>query len=658
MVSLFTSFWSKLSFRTKILFPSIIAYITLALFSLYLIYTDREVQKSRSFESFTVALDSINDVIGGRYIGRYTTIQAIALDATLMQLNNSARIMDLLEKYRAATQSELILFVDRSGKYIASSTKLSTGVQANLNLLRGKIYSDRDWFKNVIKGNFTQDITNGLIGTYSNDFQVDPLASEIYGKDKITLAFSAPVKDRAGNILGVITTRTSASWMENELKNAFNSLKKSGAHFPKILIVNGKGTTIVDLNNSTMDKENNYKRDMEVILKQNLLIEGFEPSKFLSVGRIGEGVFPLGKEKKDMIVSYSPINSNKFLRSLNWSIMTMDPAEDVFSDLNRLSYISVFIIIFLLCFSIIFVLKFTGTLTKSFNILSDKLKKSSSESENTSKKLKTSFTHVADTVREQTKSITETNQIMGTLTGMISQTTSNANECSNISNHVKNEITEGNLIMERLANAVSEIRETNKELEQISEMINQINTKTNVINEIVMKTELLSLNASIEAARAGVQGKGFAVVAEEVGQLAKTSGKTASEIRHLIEGGKHQVNEIIAATKNRLEVGQSASDVAQKIFVEIANEITELQSRTDNIKEATKEQKIGISQVASAMTQIDKSTEKNTVETQKAQNASEQVHKQSEELFQIMTAIQVLVYGAKNELINLEEKGK
>ncbi len=658
MFYLFTKIWRMLSFRAKILFPSIVAYITLALFSLFLIYKDKEVQKERAFDSYSVAVDSINNIVGGRYIGRYTTIQAIALDSTLQQINNPTQISNLLEKYRKSTQSELILYVDRNGKYIASSTELSDGTKANINLIRGINFSNRDWFKNVVKGNFTEDITNGLIGTYSNDFQIDPLASELYGKDKVTLAFTAAVKDRFGNLIGIVTTRTSAKWLENELKGTFRSLEKSGAHFPEIILVNSKGIIIVDYNIKTFDKDNNYNRNMDVILKQNLLSEKFEPVKHILEGKSGDGEYYFERNKTKMLVSYSPLNSNRFLRSLNWGIITMDPADDVFMKINNIALISYIIISVLLLFSIIIVLKFTASLTKNFNYLTDKLRKSSVQSEETSQNLKKSFTLVAETVQNQTKSINDTNQIMRALTGMISQTTDNANECSNISNVVKSEISEGNMIMEKLAKAVAEIRETNNELMQISEMIDQISTKTNVINEIVSKTELLSLNASIEAARAGEQGKGFAVVAEEVGQLAKTSGKTASEIRTLIESGKKQVNEIISATKNRLEVGQTASDVAQKIFHEISHEINELQSRTENIKEATKEQKIGISQVATAMSQIDKSTEKNTFETQKAVHASEQVHQQSDELFQIMTAIRVLVYGAKLRILNAEVKGK
>ncbi|MCX7978832.1 MAG: methyl-accepting chemotaxis protein, partial [Bdellovibrionaceae bacterium] len=76
-----------------------------------------------------------------------------------------------------------------------------------------------------------------------------------------------------------------------------------------------------------------------------------------------------------------------------------------------------------------------------------------------------------------------------------------------------------------------------QELEAAMGVIRQVAKKTEVINEIVFQTKLLSFNASVEAARAGEAGKGFAVVAEEVGKLAKMSGDAATEISQIVEKG-------------------------------------------------------------------------------------------------------------------------
>lgn len=82
---------------------------------------------------------------------------------------------------------------------------------------------------------------------------------------------------------------------------------------------------------------------------------------------------------------------------------------------------------------------------------------------------------------------------------------------------------------------VKEIERNNTELTKITNMISEINEKTQVINDIVFQTKLLSFNASVEVVRAGEHGKGFAVVAEEVGNLASMSGKASLDISEMLE---------------------------------------------------------------------------------------------------------------------------
>ncbi len=72
-----------------------------------------------------------------------------------------------------------------------------------------------------------------------------------------------------------------------------------------------------------------------------------------------------------------------------------------------------------------------------------------------------------------------------------------------------------------------------------------------MINSIVFKTQMLSFNASIEAARAGAQGKGFAVVAAEVGRLADLSGKAASEISELLQSSQDRVKNLVENVTTR-----------------------------------------------------------------------------------------------------------
>lgn len=98
-----------------------------------------------------------------------------------------------------------------------------------------------------------------------------------------------------------------------------------------------------------------------------------------------------------------------------------------------------------------------------------------------------------------------------------------------------------------------QFEESNKRILEIIKVINEISNRTQVINDIVFQTKLLSFNASVEAARAGEYGKGFAVVAEEIGILASRSGESSKEINQMLTEGMSQVTRIIAQNKEEFE---------------------------------------------------------------------------------------------------------
>jgi methyl-accepting chemotaxis protein len=84
--------------------------------------------------------------------------------------------------------------------------------------------------------------------------------------------------------------------------------------------------------------------------------------------------------------------------------------------------------------------------------------------------------------------------------------------------------------IERENISIQELKENLSRISEVFKIVQEIAEKTNVINDIVFQTKLLSFNASVEAARAGEHGKGFAVVSEEIGKLAASSGKASVEI--------------------------------------------------------------------------------------------------------------------------------
>ncbi|MBF0315068.1 MAG: hypothetical protein HQK50_13780 [Oligoflexia bacterium] len=138
-------------------------------------------------------------------------------------------------------------------------------------------------------------------------------------------------------------------------------------------------------------------------------------------------------------------------------------------------------------------------------------------------------------------------------------------------------------VVANLRSAMNAISGAATSLEGIVTMIGEINKKTDIINDIVFETKLLSFNASIEAARAGQYGKGFAVVAQEIGSLAVMSGKASLSISSLLESNTIQVKELVSYIHDRIKEGEDATEACNRVFARITEGGTHVASTIENI---------------------------------------------------------------------------
>jgi methyl-accepting chemotaxis protein len=234
---------------------------------------------------------------------------------------------------------------------------------------------------------------------------------------------------------------------------------------------------------------------------------------------------------------------------------------------------------------------------------------------------------VANDTSLQSESVIKTAEAINKISLMVSSTTANSSESRSISSKTKNAADEGLQAMHELSEAFLNIKRSNQQVfeqmdsfnNQLSEIvlnIKQIEVKTQVINDIVFQTKLLSFNASVESARAGEHGKGFAVVAEEVGNLATMSGNASKEINQLInlsvkrvvdisESTNSRLNEISKLSKLCIEEGESKTSLTTKRFGQLANYLNDLDSKVVEISNATQEQSQGIDKITSAISELE-----------------------------------------------------
>ncbi|MGB5919938.1 methyl-accepting chemotaxis protein [Arcobacter sp.] len=217
---------------------------------------------------------------------------------------------------------------------------------------------------------------------------------------------------------------------------------------------------------------------------------------------------------------------------------------------------------------------------------------------NSSEVLSSNVSHLNTAALSQTASIEETAAAIEETSSAISEISQQATQMQTLSKETLTYATEGLELANR----------TQKSMDEINTATKEILEATSIIDQIAFQTNILSLNAAVEAATAGEAGKGFAVVAGEVRNLATRSAEAAKEIKDLVEKANTKASE-----------GKFSSEKMIEGYSKLNEKINDSSKIISNVADATIEQSKGISQINEAISSIDKLTQENariTGETQ------------------------------------------
>jgi len=190
--------------------------------------------------------------------------------------------------------------------------------------------------------------------------------------------------------------------------------------------------------------------------------------------------------------------------------------------------------------------------------------------------LENSVKHIKETLERQSHELENSARELDQITQTIRETTSNALEMASFAKKVTDSVYNGR----QLAN------QTSLEMDEIAEQVTSIKDAITIIDQIAFQTNILSLNAAVEAATAGEAGKGFAVVAGEVRNLANRSADAAKEIKLLIESASTKANE-----------GKKISDDMTNGYEELNQHINATIQLINNVAEASRYQQNSIEQI-------------------------------------------------------------
>ncbi len=216
---------------------------------------------------------------------------------------------------------------------------------------------------------------------------------------------------------------------------------------------------------------------------------------------------------------------------------------------------------------------------------------------------------------EQAASLEQISSSMEELSAQTRTNAENANQANQLATSARNQAEDGNAQMKTMLSSMQEI---NASSQNISNII-----KT--IDEIAFQTNVLAINAAVEAARAGTHGKGFAVVAEEVRNLAQRSAEAAKETTNLI-----------GDSIKKVESGAKIADETAVALKEIVNGVTKVTDLVNEITTSSNEQARGMAEVNSGLTQLNQVVQKNAQMAEESSTGSDELSSQANMLKQVV----------------------
>ena len=390
---------------------------------------------------------------------------------------------------------------------------------------------------------------------------------------------------------------------EESFINFIDFIDFKSNRFEKIVSKNENEFTDIfnRINQTASDFDTRFKNDMKVIGETVLVMD-----------KISRGTFDFRIKSK----STNPMIAT-LTKTINHSIdnlqNTMEQILNVMKNYSNHNYTS----------SVNSNAKLTDNmleLVNNVNILGKTLNDATKQNfqngkmlENNSQLMTQSMNVLSSKATEQAASLEETAAAVEEITSITRNNASNAQKMSELGNTVRSSVTTGQSLASKTATSMDEI----------NDKVHAINEAITVIDQIAFQTNILSLNAAVEAATAGEAGKGFAVVAQEVRNLASRSAEAAREIKHLVEEATTKAND-----------GKNISSEMIRGYEDLNRNISETLTIINDVSSASKEQLMGINQINNAITILDKVTQENASESSNVLKIATDVLSMSKEIVQ------------------------
>ena len=403
---------------------------------------------------------------------------------------------------------------------------------------------------------------------------------------QFVIYFAAPVKDEnTGRLIGVVHTRVPLGVLEKQLFTDTENTPKEWH-----LVNNSTGKIL-----AATEKEEVGSNAQSDFSQFETLQEATQIDTVRAIDQ---------NDQEEQLITYAPLPQLPGLAKLNWSVVVAEDTDSVLATPRRVLMLVILGAGIAALLSSVIGILFASRATKIIEKIASAIATSSTE-------IAATVEQQERIINEQAASVHQTTTTIEQLGASSYQSAEQAESSASGTRQALDLTEEGNQAVEQTLEGISTLKEQvsaiAEQIMRLSEQTGQIGLVSDLVGNLANQTNMLALNASVEAVRAGEQGKGFSVVAGEIRKLADQSKQSAEKINNLVREIQASINSSVMVTdegtKRASEGIRLAQETAQT-FNGLADAVNNVFLNSQQISLTNKQQAVAVQQVVAAMSQL------------------------------------------------------